>query len=150
MLSDKKYILGIDSTKPEMHIKLFEFLGNVPQHEVSRSSTMSPKHKHDKMINPLIDEVMGEAGIDYKDINAIAINAGPGGFTGPRVGVAVVRAFALVYNFKIIRVDELNAADVIAKYIAGEFMPANELVPIYDGRYEVSIKTADGIKTFEY
>lgn len=44
---------------------------------------------------PLLDTLMADAGIDYRAIDAVAASAGPGSFTGIRVGLAAMHGIAL-------------------------------------------------------
>ena len=48
----------------------------------------------DRLIE-LVDEVLRDAGLDYGALDVIAVNHGPGSFTGVRTGVAAARGLAL-------------------------------------------------------
>lgn len=50
---------------------------------------------HAKVLLPMLNEVLGEAGITPKQINAVAFGRGPGAFTGVRIGTAAAQAIAL-------------------------------------------------------
>lgn len=50
---------------------------------------------HAERLLPMIEELLSEAGIAYRDINRIAVTTGPGTFTGLRVGLSVARGLAL-------------------------------------------------------
>ncbi len=47
---------------------------------------------------PEIDKVLKANSISIKDIDVIAVGAGPGSFTGSRVAIVTAKAFASVYN----------------------------------------------------
>ena len=49
---------------------------------------------HSESLMPMIDDVLKKAFLDIKDIEAFACAVGPGSFTGLRIGVATVKAFA--------------------------------------------------------
>ncbi len=44
---------------------------------------------------PLIQEVLAEAGKTIDDLGALAVNTGPGNFTGIRIGVSATRGLAM-------------------------------------------------------
>jgi tRNA threonylcarbamoyladenosine biosynthesis protein TsaB len=60
---------------------------------ISRSRPMVRGHAEALM--PLIAAVMSEAGIEFAQLDRIAVTVGPGSFTGLRVGVAAARGIAL-------------------------------------------------------
>jgi tRNA threonylcarbamoyladenosine biosynthesis protein TsaB len=49
---------------------------------------------HARELMPAIADVMERAGVDYADLEAIAVGVGPGTFTGLRIGIATARALA--------------------------------------------------------
>ena len=71
---------------------------------------------------PAVDEVLAKAGMRIADVDAYAVAAGPGSFTGVRVGLTTVKAWAEVYGKPAAAVSRLEAIAVqttgAAKYIA--------------------------------
>src|SRR5438552_7181988 len=57
-----------------------------------------------------IEAVLGEASIDRDAIEAIAVDIGPGGYTGLRTGVATAQGFALGLGVPLAGVGRLEAA----------------------------------------
>ena len=45
---------------------------------------------HDARLAPVVQQVMGEAGVAFNQLDRVAVIVGPGSFTGVRVGVAFV------------------------------------------------------------
>ncbi|MBM4383604.1 MAG: tRNA (adenosine(37)-N6)-threonylcarbamoyltransferase complex dimerization subunit type 1 TsaB [Deltaproteobacteria bacterium] len=50
---------------------------------------------HSERLLPLIDALLGGAGVKLGEVEAFAISIGPGSFTGLRIGLATLKAFAL-------------------------------------------------------
>ncbi len=48
-----------------------------------------------KLLVPMVQEVLSEAGVEFKDIDVIASTNGPGSFTGLRLGLATARSLGL-------------------------------------------------------
>jgi tRNA threonylcarbamoyladenosine biosynthesis protein TsaB len=71
---------------------------------------------------PAVQAVLQAAGITLADLDAYAVAAGPGSFTGVRVGLATVKAWAEVYGRPIAAVSRLEAlatqASQSAPYVA--------------------------------
>ena len=53
-------------------------------------------------LNILIKKIMKRAGIDFYDLDFIAVSLGPGSFTGTRVGISAAKAIAITIGKKII------------------------------------------------
>lgn len=58
---------------------------------------------------PLVLEVAGQAGLALQDMDAYAVTMGPGTFTGIRVGLATVRALALVSGKPSVGIETFDA-----------------------------------------
>jgi tRNA threonylcarbamoyladenosine biosynthesis protein TsaB len=73
----------------------------------------------------LIDSVLREAGLTYGALDIIAVNHGPGSFTGIRAGVAAARALALAARRPLVAVNSLEVlAGVLGAQSAGTIVTA--------------------------
>lgn len=50
---------------------------------------------HSRTLMPMVDNALTQADLKIEDIDAFCVNAGPGSFTGIRIGVAAVKGLAL-------------------------------------------------------
>ena len=64
---------------------------------------------HAEKITLFIDEVMKEAGIAYKDLDAVATSMGPGSYTGLRIGVSTAKGLCYAMEKPLIAIDTLAA-----------------------------------------
>ena len=95
-------LLSVDSSAVTASAALTEN-GNI-----IKSEFLNAGLTHSETLMPMIDKVM--QGFDYSKLDAIAISAGPGSFTGVRIGVATVKGLAFVNNTPCIPVSTLEAA----------------------------------------
>ena len=85
-------ILGIDSTAVTASVAL----ADIADGEVQKYSVFSAKNKmtHSENLLPMIDHVLTVYGASANDLELLSVNAGPGSFTGVRIGVATVKGLA--------------------------------------------------------
>jgi tRNA threonylcarbamoyladenosine biosynthesis protein TsaB len=74
---------------------------------------------HAERLFGMIDSAMDEAGMDFADLDRIAVTVGPGSFTGLRVGIAAVRGIALVVGCPVIGIGTLDVHAASARALAG-------------------------------
>ena len=58
---------------------------------------------------PAVDVCLGEATVQMAEVDLLAVCTGPGSFTGVRVGLTTVKAWAEVYGKKLVGVSRLLA-----------------------------------------
>ena len=63
---------------------------------------------------PAVRECLEGSGLGMEDVDAYAVAAGPGSFTGVRVGLTTVKAWAEVYGKRIVAVSRLEGLAVEA------------------------------------
>ena len=63
---------------------------------------------------PLLEDVLAEAGIGWRDLAAIGVGTGPGNFTGVRISVAAARGLALGLGIPAIGVTRLRGGGAMA------------------------------------
>ena len=49
------------------------------------------KNIHSSVVAVFIDEIMKEAGMGYRELDAISVSKGPGSYTGLRIGVSTAK-----------------------------------------------------------
>lgn len=60
---------------------------------------------HASLLTVFIGEVMEEAGISARELEAIAVSKGPGSYTGLRIGVSVAKGIAYASTIPLIGID---------------------------------------------
>ncbi len=93
---------------------------------------------HSKLILKMVDDVLNQAACGFKDLDVIAVDTGPGSFTGLRIGIGVAQGLAYGNNLPVIGVCSLEA--LTSGVDVGIWMPAIDarMNQIYCGLYEIS------------
>ncbi len=70
--------------------------------------TVNYKKTHSQTILPMLNEIVGMVEVNMDEIDAIAVAAGPGSFTGLRIGSATAKGLGLALNKPVIAVPTLE------------------------------------------
>ncbi len=70
--------------------------------------TIQYKKTHSQTLLPMLDEIKKMIDLDFEQIDAIAVAAGPGSFTGLRIGSATAKGLAFAMKKPIIGVPTLD------------------------------------------
>lgn len=97
-----KYLLHID-TSTEIGTVAIAADGKLIAHRRN-----DEQRNHAGSINLMIDDVLRTAGITFKDLSAIAVCAGPGSYTGLRIGMATAKGFCYALDIPLILDDRLT------------------------------------------
>jgi tRNA threonylcarbamoyladenosine biosynthesis protein TsaB len=98
------WTLGIDTSSFELGVGLF--CDAVPTASFSRYVTNS----HAEHISLCVDFMLRSAGVKPADIGRVGIGAGPGSFTGLRIGIAFVKGLCFGRTTKIAALSSLEIA----------------------------------------
>src|SRR5256885_9838911 len=99
---------------------------------ITASETVVMTGGHDEALMPLIARVMIRAGIEFGDLDRIAVTTGPGSFTGLRVGISAARGIALAAGKPAVGLSTL--AGFAAPLIADD--DSMQVVAAIDARHE--------------
>ena len=67
----------------------------VQEDELLGESFAQGGHTHSSVLLPMIDQLLQNCGLTIQDVGRFAVTAGPGSFTGVRIGVATAKGLAI-------------------------------------------------------
>lgn len=90
--------------------------------------TVNFKKTHSQTLLPMLDEVVKMVELDLSEVDAIAVAAGPGSFTGLRIGSATAKGLGLALKKPVIAIPTLDG-------LAYNLYGTNKLIcPMMDAR----------------
>ena len=96
-------ILSVDTSATAASVAVAEENKLIGEFSINTALT------HSQTLIPMIDELLKNTGLSVNDIDAVAVNAGPGSFTGVRIGVAAVKGIAFPKNLPCVSVSTLES-----------------------------------------
>lgn len=99
--------------------------------------TVNFKKTHSQTLLPMLDEITKMTETDLKTIDAIAVSAGPGSFTGLRIGSATAKGIGLALHKPIVEVPTLAGLAFNLYGAAGIICPIMDArrKQVYNGLY---------------
>ena len=86
--------------------------------------------KQASLTAPLVKEVLDEAGLSARELDAVCVSSGPGSYTGLRVGVSTAKGVAFGAGIPLLSIGTL---DILVSGVSGEGAP-QFIVPMIDAR----------------
>lgn len=120
-------ILSVDTSSKICNINLYEDGKNIMYKEIKEDIT------HAKKLMTGIEEVLKTTSTKLEDITYFGSIVGPGSFTGIRIGVSTIKAFALALNIDIIPGTSLELLEENA-YEEQEVNEGDYILSIIDAR----------------
>lgn len=97
-----------------------------------------------RILLPLINDVLGEAGVTYADIDMIVSTVGPGSFTGLRLGLSTARSLSLALDCPAAGVTTFDAMALYAIAEGGAEDPVLVVLETKRADYYAQLFTPDG------
>ena len=97
--------------------------------------------RHEETVMPAVDELLCEAGLTPNHLTALAVDVGPGSFTGVRIGVCHGNAMALALDLPIVAV---NALEALAYPLLGGESPVAAIIDARNGNGYGALYAPDG------
>ena len=95
-------ILGIETATERVSVAIGGHEGVIGLFEVTKG------RRHAETLVPAIDFVCKQAGIELAEVSVVAVDVGPGLFTGMRVGLSAAKAIAQALSVPMIGISSLD------------------------------------------
>lgn len=115
-------ILAIDTSAKTAGAALAEENGNGGLTLLSEYSLKTGSHS--TTLLPMIESMLSLHGLTASDIDLFAVSAGPGSFTGVRIGVSTVKGLAFLNSTPCVGVSALEAMAMAFEKLPGVIAPA--------------------------
>jgi tRNA threonylcarbamoyladenosine biosynthesis protein TsaB len=122
------YILHIETATPVCSVALSS------QNKILVLKETSEENAHSSRITIFIEECLKEAGIEAKNLKAVALSAGPGSYTGLRIGAATAKGLCYALNIPLISVSTLHSMALGYLSVINKKVTNFLLCPMIDAR----------------
>jgi tRNA threonylcarbamoyladenosine biosynthesis protein TsaB len=134
-------LLAFDTATPYVTVALHDGALDGERSVVAERRS-EQRMRHGEQLAPLIEQVLGDAGVVRQDLTALAVGIGPGPYTGLRVGLVTARTLAFVLEIPVYGVCSLDIIAVEAA-LGAEPVGADFVVATDARRKEVYLASYD-------
>ena len=120
-------ILAIDTTAKTASAALLE------DERLKMQYTVNTTRTHSENMLPMIEHMLGREQFKVSDIDLFAVSAGPGSFTGVRIGVSLIKGLAHGTGKPCVGVNTLCA---LAENVEEVLREGEIVCPVMDARRE--------------
>jgi len=105
-------------------------------------------YSHAEVLHPFIVDILKEADLTSKDIDAVAVSKGPGSYTGLRIGVSAAKGLCFAYDKPLISIDTLTSLSYNISLDKGYIIPMIDArrMEVYAAIYDENHKQIREIK----
>ena len=98
------YIVNIETATTNCSVSLAKDGKTILLREIANQG-----YSHAEKLHVFIEEIIAESKIEIEDLNAIAVSAGPGSYTGLRIGTSAAKGLSFALNIPLIAIDTLTS-----------------------------------------
>ena len=140
-------ILAIDTATEVCSVAILE------NKNILIENTINSGNTHSVELMPLVDSLLKSCNLNLDDIDLFACDIGPGSFTGIRIGIATIKAFADVSNKPCIGISSLegfaNCEDISNSFLICSLINANH-GNVYYGLFEQTNGIINKVEDFSF
>lgn len=120
----EQYVLAIDTSTKALTVALLK------DHQLIAEDGIEAERNHSIYLLPVIQRMLAGLNLNVHQLHAVAVGAGPGSYTGVRIGVTVAKTLAWSLKIPLIGVSSLSAY----AHAARVQFPADVYIPMMDAR----------------
>ncbi|RRK11818.1 tRNA (adenosine(37)-N6)-threonylcarbamoyltransferase complex dimerization subunit type 1 TsaB [Lactiplantibacillus garii] len=115
-------LLAIDTSNRPLSVAVLE------DTKILATTTTNVGRNHSSTLLPIIERSLAQAGMQPADLDRVVVAAGPGSYTGLRIGVTTAKTLAFTLHKELVGLSSLEA-------LAGNVLTEGQLVsPLFDAR----------------
>lgn len=118
-------ILAIDTSSKNCSVAIVEI--EKEKFNIINFKNSDDERTHSQKLMPMIKESFEDSGLTLDNIDLLACCVGPGSFTGIRIGVATVKAFADAKNIPVVGITSLES-------LAYNVFDKGYIIPLIDAK----------------
>tara|TARA_Y100000310_G_C20695359_1_gene825296 strand:+ start:4276 stop:4905 length:630 start_codon:yes stop_codon:yes gene_type:complete len=99
--------------------------------ELIGSQSYHLQKSHSSLLPVIVEQLMENVEKKLNELDAVALSAGPGSYTGLRIGTATAKGFAFTLGIPMVAITSL---DTMFEQVAPMFSNSSVLIPMIDAR----------------